>query len=400
MRQLWQYTHPQSLTYAFMQDPLLSEEVLLGLGSRRTAEDGARPASRRPRRLPGPEGTEGTVVHAGPRRTGDPEERARIPRARKALIQHMLRISAQAQILSHRPGSSRSSAAVCPSSISPGLRAEAAAVRRQQKAKDAVQALLPIGIGAEGGNFNKIYLDTFTRIVRNGENIQTVLNEQGALLQAIFDKTGAPCWAPDPPSGKAPVQGEVRTPRLDQERRWRHDRSAGDRLTRRRRRWEGLLPYWLILPTVAYLGLFFVWPMIQGFGLAFRDETGNWTFERVRHDGQRRGLRRGAELHVPPDRRDRARSSSCSRSAMALLLNARLRGGGLFLYIFLLPLAISDLAAGHRLVGDLHGARLPEHDPRRRRGDRSAVHLPRPDRRRRSSSSPSSPPRSGGRRRS
>ena len=31
---------------------------------------------------------------------------------------------------------------------------------------------------------------------------------------------------------------------------------------------------------------------------------------------------------------------------MALLLNARLRGSGLFLYIFLLPLAISDLAAG------------------------------------------------------
>ena len=45
-------------------------------------------------------------------------------------------------------------------------------------------------------------------------------------------------------------------------------------LTRRARRWEGLLPYWLILPTVAYLGLFFVWPMIQGFGLAMRDETG------------------------------------------------------------------------------------------------------------------------------
>ena len=73
---------------------------------------------------------------------------------------------------------------------------------RQQKAKDAVQALLPIGIGAEGGNFNKVYTDTFTRIVRNNENIQTVLNEQAALLQQIFDKTGAPCWAPDPSSGK------------------------------------------------------------------------------------------------------------------------------------------------------------------------------------------------------
>ena len=31
---------------------------------------------------------------------------------------------------------------------------------------------------------------------------------------------------------------------------------------------------------------------------------------------------------------------------MALIVNAKLRGRGLFLYIFLLPLAISDLAAG------------------------------------------------------
>ena len=44
-------------------------------------------------------------------------------------------------------------------------------------------------------------------------------------------------------------------------------------LTRRKRRREGL-PYLLILPTVVYLGLFFVWPMIQGFGLALRDEDG------------------------------------------------------------------------------------------------------------------------------
>ena len=33
-------------------------------------------------------------------------------------------------------------------------------------------------------------------------------------------------------------------------------------------------------------------------------------------------------------------------AGMALLLNAKLKLGGLFLYIFLLPLAISDLAAG------------------------------------------------------
>src|SRR5213075_541312 len=37
-------------------------------------------------------------------------------------------------------------------------------------------------------------------------------------------------------------------------------------IARRIRRWEGL-PYWLILPTVVYLGLFFVWPMLHAFGL-------------------------------------------------------------------------------------------------------------------------------------
>lgn len=115
-------------------------------------------------------------------------------------------------------------------------------------------------------------------------------------------------------------------------------------LARRKRRWEGL-PYLLILPTVGYLGLFFVWPMIQGFGLAVRDESGNWSFTAF-------------ETMV----NDAAFSEAISFTfllilvivpiqfvlafGMALLLNAKLRGAGIFLYIFLLPLAISDLAAG------------------------------------------------------
>lgn len=48
----------------------------------------------------------------------------------------------------------------------------------------------------------------------------------------------------------------------------------------RLRRWEGL-PYWLILPTVVYLGLFFVWPMIQAFELAVR-VGGVWTLDPFR----------------------------------------------------------------------------------------------------------------------
>ena len=112
----------------------------------------------------------------------------------------------------------------------------------------------------------------------------------------------------------------------------------------RRRRWEGL-PYLLILPTVVYLGVFFVWPMIQGFGLALRDESGGWTtsaFETMVDDAafdDAISFTFLLILIIVPIQLVLA-------LGMALLLNARLRGGGLILYIFLLPLAISDLAAG------------------------------------------------------
>jgi multiple sugar transport system substrate-binding protein len=204
MKQLWQYTHPQSLSYTAMETPLLSGEVLLGwdhVARLKTALD-QRPDDLVAFPVPaGPKARSYMPVLVGmaiPRNAPNPA-------GGKALMQHMLRIAAQAQILSLTgffpvvPGR-------LSKQISPGLRAEANAVRKQQKAKDAVQALLPIGLGAEEGNFRKVYLDTFTRIVRNGENIQKVLNEQAAVLQEIFTKTGAPCWPPDPPSGKNPCR--------------------------------------------------------------------------------------------------------------------------------------------------------------------------------------------------
>jgi multiple sugar transport system substrate-binding protein len=204
MRQLWQYTHPQSLSYAFMQDPLLSEEVLLGwdhVARLKTALD-QRPDDLVAFPVPkGPKARSYMPVLVG---MAIPKN-APNPAGGKALARHMLTISAQAQILS-LTGFFPVVGGRLSKQISPGLLAEAAAVRKQQKARDAVQALLPIGIGAESGNFNKIYRDTFTRIVRNNENIQTVLKEQGDLLQEVFTKTGAPCWAPDPPSGKAPCK--------------------------------------------------------------------------------------------------------------------------------------------------------------------------------------------------
>jgi multiple sugar transport system permease protein len=114
-------------------------------------------------------------------------------------------------------------------------------------------------------------------------------------------------------------------------------------LAQKLRRWEGL-PYWLILPSVAYLGLFFAWPMVKAFQLAFQEE-GNWTVEPFRtmvNDVEFGNAFRFTILLIVVI----VPVQFVLALAMALLVNAKLRGRGIFLYIFLLPLAISDLAAG------------------------------------------------------
>ncbi|MCB0165147.1 MAG: carbohydrate ABC transporter substrate-binding protein, partial [Anaerolineae bacterium] len=93
------------------------------------------------------------------------------------------------------------------SNLPDGIALEAAAVEAQSSSSDALPALLPVGLGDRGGEINQIYRNAFDRIVLDGEDIQTVLDEEGANLQALFDETGAPCWAPDPPS-EGPCQVE------------------------------------------------------------------------------------------------------------------------------------------------------------------------------------------------
>ncbi len=114
-------------------------------------------------------------------------------------------------------------------------------------------------------------------------------------------------------------------------------------LARRLRRWEGA-PYWLVLPALAFLGLFFAWPMVESFQLAFKEE-GAWTLEHVRTMKNDLRFREAITFTlllvgviVP--------IQFVLALGMALLVNAKLRGRGIFLYIFLIPLAISDLAAG------------------------------------------------------
>jgi multiple sugar transport system permease protein len=107
----------------------------------------------------------------------------------------------------------------------------------------------------------------------------------------------------------------------------------------------GWAPYALLLPSLAYLAVFFATPMVQAFALAFQDPEGNWgltSIQRMLGDASfRSALFTTAALVVLVVPVQFALAMS-----MALIINARLKGQGLWLYFYALPLGISELAAG------------------------------------------------------
>lgn len=103
--------------------------------------------------------------------------------------------------------------------------------------------------------------------------------------------------------------------------------------------------YLLLIPAAIFLVVFFAWPMVQALVLAFRDEKGGLTlanFHRMTGDTFFWPSIKYTLLLliviVP--------SQLVLALVMALLLTAGLKGTGLFLYIWAIPIAISDLAAG------------------------------------------------------
>lgn len=104
-------------------------------------------------------------------------------------------------------------------------------------------------------------------------------------------------------------------------------------------------PYLLILPSLLFLTIFFAYPMVEAFSLSFRNQAGSWGWE---------------TLHTMVT--DVAFWPSLKTTLiltviiipvqftlaliMALVVQAKLKGAGYFLYIYSIPLAISELAAG------------------------------------------------------
>lgn len=198
VRDMWQYVNPQSTTYGFMQEHLLSEEVWLAWDHVARLRDAFEERPDDFVALPSPSGPAGrgfmpvVVGVAIPNNAPNPE-------GAREMIRYLLQEETQIQIL-REIGFFPMIDVEFPGFVSAGIRAEAEAVAQQSAAEDAIPALLPVGLGERGGEINQIYRDTFTRIVLNNEDIETVLQEEGENLQNLLNDTGAPCWPPDPAS--------------------------------------------------------------------------------------------------------------------------------------------------------------------------------------------------------
>jgi multiple sugar transport system permease protein len=104
-------------------------------------------------------------------------------------------------------------------------------------------------------------------------------------------------------------------------------------------------PYFLLAPAAAFLALFFAWPAVQALLIAFQTAAGAFTLANFQAMGRDTDFWLAVRntlllivLIIPIE--------TTIALGMAVLAQSRLRGRGLYLYIWSIPLAVSDLAAG------------------------------------------------------
>jgi multiple sugar transport system substrate-binding protein len=203
-KDLWQYTNPASTNYGFMQEPLLAGDVWVAFDHIARLADAF---NQRPDdfvAFPAPSGPMGRgfmPVLAGvavPSSAPDME-------ASKALVTYMMQPETQVATLlatSFYPVTD----APLPADLPASARALGPAITAMTTSEDALPALLPVGLGDLGGQFNQVYIDAFERIVLGNQPIPDVLAEQAGTLRSLMEQANAPCWLPDAASeGPCPV---------------------------------------------------------------------------------------------------------------------------------------------------------------------------------------------------
>ena len=202
---VWAQSNPNSTSYDFMQEPLMAGEVWVAWDHISRLKDALQQAPNDYQVVAPPAGPKGraympviaglAIAKGAPDRKGAAE-----------LIMHLTKPETQL-ITASEVGFFPVVNATLPANLSPGVKLLAEGVAKTETAKDAVVALLPIGLGDKGGEFNKVYVDTFQRIVLRNEPVRATLDAQADVMRTIMAATKAPCWAPDKASeGACPVK--------------------------------------------------------------------------------------------------------------------------------------------------------------------------------------------------
>ena len=202
---LWEHTNPASTNFSFMQEQLLSGDawIVFDHTSRLANAFNERPDDFIAFPAPaGPTGRGFMPVLAG---VAIPATAPNIDEAR-ALVSYML--EPETQIATLRTTNFFPVVDVeLPDDLPPSVQAAGNAIAAMSGSADANPGLLPAGLGDRGGDFNRVFVDSFERIILGGQDIRAVLDDQKTTLTAIMNDTGAPCWAPDAPSdGACPVE--------------------------------------------------------------------------------------------------------------------------------------------------------------------------------------------------
>jgi len=202
---LWKSVNPNSTSYNFMQEPLLSGDVWIAFDHIARVLDALRQKPDQFVAFPAPAGPKGrgympvlaglAVVKGAADMSGA-----------TALIDYLAQ--PETQIATVRSvGFFPVVKADLPPDLDPGIKLGAGAIEKTQSATDALTALLPIGLGQRGGEFDKVFMDTFQLVVQRGQQPRAVLDREAETLRRLMTETGAPCWRPDPPStGACQVQ--------------------------------------------------------------------------------------------------------------------------------------------------------------------------------------------------
>jgi multiple sugar transport system substrate-binding protein len=195
----WSHASRQSLTYGFMQEPLLTGEVWVAWDHVARLVDAVTTDPEQFVAFPSPVGPQGLgfmPVVAGlaiPANAPDPE-------GARSLIEYLTRPETMATTLREVAFYPPTEEPEIPEDLEEGIRAQADAVAAQANHAEALPALLPIGLGEQDGSYNEVFRTTFESIVVDGGDPREILDTQAGSLQQVLDDAEASCWQPDPES--------------------------------------------------------------------------------------------------------------------------------------------------------------------------------------------------------